>query len=153
MVRGIDGQVSRRTVSFFDASNLLKKGVADYSFGIGFAREAFGFSSNEYGDSPIFNGSFRYGATERLTFNTHVSGTEDLLVVGGGITAVPYALGEVTANIAASQYEGETGGFAQVGLRTQIGDVDLNVSSSRATSDYADIALVTGLDYLDSTGV
>lgn len=153
VVRGIDGQVSRRTVSFFDASNLLKKGVADYSFGIGFAREAFGFSSNEYGGSPIFNGSFRYGATERLTFNTHVSGTEDLLVVGGGITAIPYALGEVTANIAASQYEGETGGFAQVGLRTQIGDVDLNVSSSRATSDYADVALVTGLDYLDSTGV
>ncbi|MFU1477576.1 fimbria/pilus outer membrane usher protein [Roseovarius sp. C7] len=54
VVRGIDGQVSRRTVSFFDASNLLKKGVADYSFGVGFAREAFGFSSNEYGENPVF---------------------------------------------------------------------------------------------------
>ncbi|WP_322866319.1 fimbria/pilus outer membrane usher protein [Aquicoccus sp. G2-2] len=152
VVRGIDGQVSRRTVSFFSSSRLLKKGMADYSLGFGRAREGFGIDSNSYGGEGIFTASLRFGLTEKLTLEGHYATTTDFRVLGGGVAAVPFSLGEVRIAGAASEFRGQRGRFGQIDMQTQIGAIDFNLSSMRTDGGFADLAYVTGLSYLSTGG-
>lgn len=152
VVRGVDGQVSRRTVSFFSSSNLLKKGMADYSLALGHAREGFGFESSDYGEAGIFTGSLRYGLTDKITVDAHYSATDRLQLAGAGVTAVPLALGEVRLAFATSDFDGRTGTFARLDLQTEIAGVSVRTSSTRTEPGFADLAYVTGLDYLGQTG-
>lgn len=152
VVRGVDGQVQRRTVSFFSSSDLLKKGMADYSLAVGHAREGFGIESNAYGEATVFTASLRYGLSEKITVDAHVSATDDLRLMGAGITAVPLSLGELRLAVAASAFDGMTGTFAQLDLQTEIGGVALRTSSTRTDPEFADLAYVTGLDYLGRQG-
>ncbi len=151
LVRGADGQVRRETVSFFAAPSLLKQGMADYSLAIGQPREGFGLTSDDYGDPTVLTSSLRYGLTKQVTVEAHVSATEELQLWGAGLTAVPFSLAEVSVAAAQSRFAGETGEFLQLGLRTQIGKIDLNASTSRTGEGFADLAYVTGLDYLGGT--
>ncbi|TNF17703.1 MAG: fimbrial biogenesis outer membrane usher protein [Rhodobacteraceae bacterium] len=152
VVRGVDGQVSRRTVSFFSSSNLLKKGMADYALALGHAREGFGFESGAYGEAAIFTGSLRYGLTEKVTVDAHYSATDRLQLAGAGVTAVPLALGEVRLALATSEFDGRSGSFARLDLQTEIAGVSLRTSSTRTDPGFADLAYVTGLDYLGQAG-
>lgn len=152
VVRGIDGQTSRRTVSFFSSDGLLKPGMADYALGFGRAREGYGVTSNDYGEDDIFTASLRYGLNKTLTVDGHFSATDRLQVAGLGMTAVPLSLGEVRLAVASSDFMGRTGNFAQLDLQTQLGKVDIRTSSTRTDPGFADLAYVTGLDYLRGSG-
>lgn len=148
VVNGTDGQITRRTVSFFSSARLLKKGMADYSIGIGFAREGFGIDSNDYGQEEIVTASLRYGVTGKLTVNAQYATMPDLHLAGVGFSAVPFALGEVHASVAASQYQDRYGYFAEIGASTRIGGIEVNATSTRTTKSFADLAYVSGLNYL-----
>ncbi|MGY3439154.1 MULTISPECIES: fimbria/pilus outer membrane usher protein [unclassified Marinovum] len=153
VVRGIDGQTTRRTVSFFTSDGLLKQGMADYAIGLGRARQGFGTESSSYGKHDVFTASLRYGLTKKITVDGHYSATDNLQLAGIGMTAVPLSLGEVRLAVASSNFMGRTGNFAQLDLQTQIGGVDIRTSSTRTDPGFADLAYVTGLDYLGSAGV
>ena len=148
VVNGTDGQLTRRTVSFFSSARLLKKGMADYSIGIGFAREGFGIESSDYGSEQVVTASLRYGVTEKLTVNAQYATMPDLHVAGVGFSAVPFALGEVHASVAASQYQDSLGYFAELGASTEIAGIEVNATSTRTTKSFADLAYVSGVNYL-----
>lgn len=152
VVRGIDGQVSRRRVSFFSSDGLLKPGMADYSIAVGRPREGFGLTSNDYSENEVFTASLRYGLTRKITVDGHFSATDDFQLAGLGVTAVPLSLGEVSLAFATSDFQGRKGNFAKLDLQTQIGKVDIRASSTRTDPGFADLAYVTGLDYLKSSG-
>ncbi|MGH1330921.1 MAG: fimbria/pilus outer membrane usher protein [Paracoccaceae bacterium] len=153
MVRDQNGDVTSEEVSFFASQNLLKKGLADYSLEAGFAREAFGIESNQYGSSAIASGSLRYGLTEKITLAAHGEVKSDLQLIGMGLTAVPLNLGEISGTVGASRYQGQTRGFAHGTMRTTVMGADLNLSVMRAQPGFADLALVTGAEYLGASAI
>ncbi|SLN43382.1 Outer membrane usher protein FimD precursor [Aquimixticola soesokkakensis] len=148
VIQGADGRVRHETVSFFNSGNLMKAGMIDYSLAAGRARQAFGLESAQYGDSTILSGSLRYGVTPLVTVDGHFEASDTLKMAGAGLTAVPLALGELSIAAAASDYDGTSGGFVEMGMHTQIGMVDINAKASRSDGGFADLAYVTGVNYL-----
>lgn len=150
VVRGIDGSVTRKQVSFFSSARLLKKGMADYSIGVGFARESYALEDTGYGEEPMLTASMRYGLSPKMTAELHYSASNDFQMVGAGLAAVPFAIGEVHTAIASSRFNGETGRFAELGFRTSLAGVDISATTSRSDGSFADLALVSGTNYLGS---
>ncbi len=148
LIRDDFGRTRRQRVSFFTSQNLLKKGIADYSIEAGYAREAYGIESNGYGGDAVFSSSLRYGLTKTVTIEAHAEAKSGLVMGGIGLTAVPFALGEVSLTAGASRYNGIGAGFVRAGVRTEIRGVDISISSMRTEDGFADLAYATGVDYL-----
>ena len=153
VIKDAEGRTVRKNVSFFAAQDLMKPGVADYSLEVGFARQAYGIESYNYGSDPMWSGSFRYGLTNWLTMEAHGEGKSDLAMLGAGFSAVPFSLGEVTLSAGASEYQGTKAGFVRGSVRTKVMGVDVNASSLRSQDGFADLAYATGVDYLGQGGL
>ncbi|MFY0635039.1 MAG: fimbrial biogenesis outer membrane usher protein [Vannielia sp.] len=152
VVRDATGREATREVSFFTSPNLLKKGRFDFSLEAGRAREAYGTESNQYGETDLYSATFAYGMTRRLTLEAHVEGSDALLLAGFGVHAAT-RIGDFSLAAGQSDYLGTTAGFAYGTLRTKVGRVDLQFSSLRAEPGFADLALVTGTDFLGATEI
>ncbi|WP_074254703.1 fimbria/pilus outer membrane usher protein [Vannielia litorea] len=152
VVRDATGREVTREVSFFTSPNLLKKGRFDFSLETGRAREAYGSESGQYGGTDLYSATLAYGLTRRMTLEAHVEGSDDLLLAGFGIHAAT-RIGELSFAVGQSDYLGTSAGFAYGTLSTQIGKVDLQVSSLRAEAGFADLAYVTGLEYLGADAI
>ncbi|QIE45811.1 fimbrial biogenesis outer membrane usher protein [Pseudohalocynthiibacter aestuariivivens] len=153
VVRGRDGTESRRAVSFFASRNLIKKGMADYSFEAGFAREAYGTKSNEYGGDLVASTSLRYGLSEKITLFGHAEAKSDLAMAGFGLAAVPFSLGEVTLTFGGSKYRGVEAGFFNGTFRTSVGAFVFSVDSTRSGDGFSDLAYATGVDFLGTAQI
>jgi outer membrane usher protein len=78
------GREQTITVPYYTSAQLLRPGLHDYSYSVGYQREAFGQESNEYGDAA-FLGYHRIGISDVLT--TGLRAEADTDVVNGGVTA------------------------------------------------------------------
>ena len=70
VVRDILGREQVITQPFFTSSRLLKQGLQDYSYELGFVRRNFGIDSNNYGRFMAV-GTHRLGFTEKFTGEIH----------------------------------------------------------------------------------
>ncbi|MBU2983077.1 fimbria/pilus outer membrane usher protein [Lentibacter algarum] len=148
VVRDELGHAKKQKVSFFASQNLLKKGVADYSLEFGYARQAYGLESNNYGSDLVYSGSLRYGLTKNVTLEGHFEGKSDLAMASFGINVVPFSFAEVSLTGGVSDYFDTKAKFVQANFRTSIGQLDFNLNTMRAEDGFADLAYATGLDYL-----
>jgi outer membrane usher protein len=72
------------TQPYYVSSRLLKPGLHDFSYELGFEREDFAAKSFAYGE-PLASTTHRYGLTDRLTAEAHAEAEPDLQgVVAGG---------------------------------------------------------------------
>lgn len=105
------GGERRMIYPFYFTDVLLRKGLHEYSYNIGFLRRDFGSESNRYG-GPAFSAFHRYGFTDSLTTGIHTEGSR------GGANLGPYATyrirnaGVVTISLAGSLREGGRAGGA-----------------------------------------
>ncbi len=72
VMRDSFGNETRNSTHFYLSDHLLKAGLHDYSYNLGFMRRDFGSSSNHYGD-PLLVASHSYGFSNSLTIG---AGTE-----------------------------------------------------------------------------
>lgn len=152
VVTDASGRKTSKSVSFFVSNRLLKRSVLDFSVEAGYARQSYGFASNDYGDDAVFSSSLRFGLTERVTLEGHVEAKSDLKLFGIGLTTVPFNIAEISCAIGQSEYQLQKAAFAQCSAATQIGKVSLNGSVQVAQTGFADLATATGADFL-GTGV
>lgn len=157
-IRQPDGREVTRRVSFFTARHLVKRGMLDFSLGVGYPREAYGIESNRYSGQPAYSTSLRYGLTDRLTLAAHVEGNDSLLMGTFGFTTTPFDLAETTFVLGASRHVGETGKFetgrfAYGSLRTRIWPAELNLSLLKSEKGFVDLAYVSGASYLGTATV
>lgn len=149
VVRDEAGNQTVERVSFFATRDLLKKGQLDFSLEAGRARHDFGTGGSNYGSETVGAASFRYGMTDRLTFQGHVEHASNLLVGSFGLTTVPFGRAEITIAAGASRYGDAVGALGFVDLRTEVAGADVRLSSTRMSSEYRDLAYTTGLEYFD----
>lgn len=79
------GRPVNTVLPFYISSTLLRKGLADYALSAGKLRRGYGIRSFAYGEM-VFQGSARYGLTQRLTVEGQVQAAGNLRVAGiGGV--------------------------------------------------------------------
>lgn len=112
VIRDSFGREQRIKYPFYFTDLLLKKGLHEYSYNIGFLREEFGTESNSYGDS-VFSAFHRYGATDLLTVGLRAEGTEEgLYNLGPQLAYNIYNSGIVTLSLSESRSDADKSGFA-----------------------------------------
>jgi len=81
------------TQPYYVSTRLLKEGLNDFSYEIGFERERFGTASFDYGD-PLASVTHRRGVTNAVTGEVHAEAEPDRgsLVAGGAVLLGPYGV-------------------------------------------------------------
>ncbi len=123
------------TQPYYVSSRLLRDGLHEYAYGVGFERKDFGSESFDYGD-PIANVTHRYGFSDWITGEAHIESKIDRqsLVVGG--SALIGAYGVVSGAVGASQDEGEPGALGELAYEYLAGDWNLSLRTRYTSDDF-----------------
>lgn len=105
------GRRQRVSHPFYLTDLLLKKGLHEYSYNIGFIREEFGVESNQYTD-PAFSAFHRYGISDNLTIGLRGEGTNGLYNFGPQLSYNSNNAGIFTISLSNSINDREGTGFA-----------------------------------------
>lgn len=130
--------LGRETVieqSFFTTSQLLSKGLDDWSIEAGSIRRDMGIADNHYG--PGFaSGTWRHGYTNNMTFEGRVEATKDMQTLGVGIvsTLTNRVLGK--ASLAGSRGQNLNGGLWLLGAEHQTLRSSLSFQIQGASVDF-----------------
>ncbi len=137
----ITGQQRTTTFSFYSSSDLLQKGLADWSLAAGYLRLGYGVDSFSYADDPFFNGSLRIGASDAMTLESHLESTKDLVMAGlGGVSLVPILGGVVQGAYAESWHGSERGRQYGFGYQWQGAHLSVSYKSLRRDMGFRDVA-------------
>ena len=118
VVRDLLGRERLITQSYYVSSRLLREGLHDYSYELGFERQRYGERSFAYGD-PLVAATHRYGLTEVLTGEVHADAQPDgaSTVVGGSWRAGNY--GVFSGGVGGSVDDGAPGALGQLAYEYQ----------------------------------
>lgn len=102
------------TQPYYVSSRLLREGLSDFSYEVGFKRERYGGASFDYGDL-LGAATHRYGLTNAVTGEVHAEAESDRasLVAGGAVVLGSFGLlsGGVGGSV---EDDAGTGGLGQV---------------------------------------
>lgn len=130
VVRDALGRETLTTQSFYATPLLLRPGLDDFSYEIGFLRHNFASPGDGYG-KMVVSGTHRYGFSPTLTGELHVEATEEKKVIGASAAILPSRLGLFALSVAASHsrkgngtllglsFERQTRGFS-IGARGEL---------------------------------
>jgi outer membrane usher protein len=140
VVRDILGREQIITQPFDTSSRLLKQGLHDYSYEVGFVRRNFGIDSNNYG-RPVVVGTHRLGLTEQFTGEVHGELLGNQQTVGlGGVLMLP-AAGVLSGSFAASHSDRGVGGFLGLGFRRQSRSFSFGVNTQFASQRFVKLGM------------
>jgi len=140
VVRDILGREQVITQPFYVTPRLLKPGLQEYSYELGFVRRNFGTDSNNYG-RPLAVGTHRLGITEQFTGEIHgeLLGHQQTLGLGG-VLMLP-AAGVLSGSFAASHSDKGVGGLLALGLQGQSRYVSFGANTQLASQRFAKLGL------------
>ncbi len=150
------GREQRILQPYYFTDRLLKKGLQEFSYHLGFQRMNFGVRSNEYEDLT-FIGYHRYGFDDFFTGGMRGEASEK--VINLGLTSsilLPMRMGVVDASVAWSGTKGKKAGFGGVVNYLHQGrNLSFHFLLKRFTRDYSNIMLLNTTErtkYEVSTG-
>lgn len=135
VVKDVLGRETVIEQSFFISTQLLAKGLDDWSIEAGSVRRDMGIASNHYG--PVFaSGTWRHGYSNDLTLEGRAEATSQMLDIGFGMASVlpKQVLGK--AALAISSGNGMNGEFWLLGLEQQKLKNSLSFQIQGATSGF-----------------
>jgi outer membrane usher protein FimD/PapC len=141
------GREQRIKLPYYFSDILLKKGLHEYSYNVGFSREDFGTVSNHYKDF-LFLGFHRYGINDSLTTGIRAEASKKVLNLGLSSTyAIPWRLGVINASVALSDSKGGKDGMGgSVSYLYQGRNLSFNLLLRSFTRDYSNIFIETTQD-------
>ena len=140
VVRDILGREQVITQPFFTSSRLLKLGLQDYSYELGFVRRNFGIDSNNYGRFMAV-GTHRLGFTEKFTGEVHGELLGNQQAVGlGGVLLSPFA-GVLSGSLAMSHSKKGVGGLLGFGFQRQSGNFRVGANTQLASQNFVKLGL------------
>jgi outer membrane usher protein len=140
VVRDMLGRQVTQEQSYYASSNLLRKGLHDFSYEIGFLRGSFGTRSNDYG-AAVASTSHRYGLTDTLTVEAHAQATRGRQAAGAGVVFSLFDLGMLAGSATVSRSERGTGAFLAGSFERRTTGLSFGVRADYATSNFAFIGM------------
>lgn len=124
------------TQDIYSSSQLLSKGLSEYSYSLGFLRENFAYASNDYGE-PAFIGAHRLGIDERWTLGGRLELSEDVQLVGATSDLALRRGGVVSTGVALSNSDRDFGGSWLLGYEWQSNDYRVRAQITGSSRDMA----------------
>jgi outer membrane usher protein FimD/PapC len=136
-VFGMERVISRK---FFYSDRLLKRGLHEYSFGLGFVREDLGQRSFNYG-KPALLAFHNYGFSEKLKGGYALEASKELINIGPTASFLVSKAGVVDGAFSFSNSDGKggLGGFFGYFFRSRLINAALSVRS--LSKDFSNLAL------------
>ncbi|MEA3002550.1 MAG: outer rane usher protein [Sphingomonadales bacterium] len=135
VVRDLLGRETVVTQSYYAAPRLLRRGLYDYSFELGFLRRDFGQRSNAYGDL-LFSTTQRYGLSDAVTGEAHFEATAKVQAAGLGADVAIAGVGAIGASVAASRSDRGTGTQVSVAFDRRTPRLSYGVHAVLMSDDY-----------------
>jgi len=139
VVRDAQGRETTTKVSFFGSSELLAKGLWDFSFEAGLPRRNYGASSGDYDGHFFATGTTRYGLTNNITVEGHGEVGESFVNGGAGTIFTLWDIGTLSLAGSGSSYKGKGGGQYSAGFQAQKWGFSLSARTQGASRQYSDI--------------
>jgi outer membrane usher protein FimD/PapC len=137
---------------YFSDALLLKKGLHEYSYNLGFTREQFGAESNRY-SKPAFSAFHRYGITDAVTFGIRAEATNNLYNMGPQLTFIAGNAGIFNLSLAGSMGKDSNTGSAGIANYTYQGlKAGFRVSLAGYTRKYAVVSSGSTTDKIKYSG-
>jgi len=145
VIKDAYGHEERVVAPFYISSSLLKQGLHEYSYNIGFKREDLGKESFKYG-VPALVGFHRIGINKDFTAGLGAEADNKTLNVAPSATFLLGRMGEVYMTGAFSSYSGQTG-YGGLLTYTYVGRGVSGRFSVRCFSrDYANLSISASQD-------
>lgn len=137
---------------FYFAQQLLKQGVVDYDYSLGYIREGLGNRSFDYG--PLaFSGRYETGLTSWLTAGIRMESIRGFYS-GGPSVIVKLPIGVVLLTDASSRYFGKSGNADSIDYSYTRGSVSLGLSMLHYSPYYTNFSMSPTQDRtLNQTGL
>ena len=124
---------------YFAGSTMLKRGLHEYSYNLGFTRDQFGTESNRY-SNLVFSAFHRFGVTDSITLGMRGEARNNLYNLGPQATFLLGDAGLVGLSLAGSAgRSSNTGGAGIINYQYQGLHVGATLSLEGFTRDYANI--------------
>ncbi|HEX8191410.1 MAG TPA: fimbria/pilus outer membrane usher protein [Allosphingosinicella sp.] len=140
VVRDMLGRQVRQEQTYYASSNLLRKGLHDFSYEIGFLREGFGVRSNDY-RTAVASTSHRYGLTDSLTIEGHAQASRERQAAGAGLVFSLFDLGILSGSATLSRSQRGTGAFVAGSFERRTTGLSFGLRGEYATPRFAFIGM------------
>jgi outer membrane usher protein len=141
VVRDLFGREQLTTQPFYASQALLREGLDDFSYELGFVRENFGINSNDYG-SWLGSGTYRRGMSERFSGEVHAEALQDRAAVGAGGDYLMPQLGTITGYVAGSHSRSGNGALALLGIDHQTRRWSFGARTQWMSSGFTQVGLL-----------
>jgi len=138
------GREVATSVPLYVDTRLLAPGLSDYAVAFGLPRRDYGLRSFSYAARPAFTGSLRHGVNDALTVEAHAEAAAGVANAGAGALIRLGHAGVLHGALAASG-GGGSGAQATLGYQYLSPRFSIDVQSTRASSDYADLGTREGV--------
>ncbi|MDB5995030.1 MAG: putative fimbriae-related protein, partial [Pseudomonas sp.] len=135
------GRQVSTTVPFYVTSNLLQKGLSDFSVAAGTLRRDYGIRDFGYGPG-VSSGSLRYGVSDNFTLESHAEASDSLTLGGLGGNLRMGNFGVLNTAISQSQFDGESGQQLSVGYQYNSQRYSFSYQRLQRRDQYADLTVV-----------
>ncbi|MFW2404038.1 MAG: fimbria/pilus outer membrane usher protein [Gammaproteobacteria bacterium] len=136
VVTDVMGRETTIIRDFYASSELLKQGLAEYSYSLGFMRRGYGLESNDYGD-PAFIGAHRLGIDNSWTVGGRLELSEDVQLIGGTSNWSVRRGGVASTGLAVSNSDDGVGASWLLGYEWLSRDYRLRAQATGSTRDMA----------------
>jgi outer membrane usher protein len=128
------------TQSYYVSSRLLRAGLSEYSYELGFERDKFNEASFDYG-KPLAAATHRYGITDGLTGEGHVELAEPQQALGAGGSVLLGTLGLLSGGVVGSRHGSEPGFAAFADYEYRADRFDVGLRSRYSSSGFRQLGL------------
>ena len=108
VVRDAFGRETRYERPFYFTDSVLRRGLHEFSYGLGWLREEYGEASSNYG-RPALSAFHRYGVTDAVTLGAAGEAGGGVVSAGPTLSLVAGGYGTVSLALSAGRMDGETG--------------------------------------------
>jgi outer membrane usher protein len=137
VVRDAAGRETVVSQNYYASPALLRPGMSDFSYEIGFLRQGYGVRSASYG-APFVSATHRRGLSDRLTIEGHAAASLDVQQAGAAADLALPRIGLIGGTIAASRSDRGVGGSAEIRFEHR-GQVSLTGSAAFTSADFAQV--------------
>ncbi|WP_219892959.1 fimbria/pilus outer membrane usher protein [Aquisediminimonas profunda] len=139
----LSGRQTRISKPYYYAPGLLRHGVSEYSFELGFPRLGGSSTLGNYLDFLATSAAVRYGLTDRFTIEGHAEAGGGLINGGGGFAAALGYFGSLNGSLSASRFKGKDGARATLDYQVGLGGISGFASIVREFGTYTTLGDVT----------
>jgi len=137
------GRTQTISLPYYASPNLLKSGLSDYSYEMGFLRENYGIDSNDYSELLV-TATWQRGLSDRLTVGTHAELLSMQQTMGASMDYLFKRLGVISFALAQSHSQFGGGSLGSIGFSRQTPTVNAGFKSTFMSTNYQQIGIQTG---------